>query len=73
MTTVGAAKEVGLLLDSNEKTIRTWRQDFYSNHGQFTESRQGKHTCQFILDDEELRQKAAQWVRAIQQSKAGQI
>ena len=34
------------------------------DYGQFTESRKGKHTYQFILDDEELRQKAAQWVRA---------
>ena len=64
MTTVDAAKEVGLLLDHNEKTICTWRQDFYNNHGQFTESRQGKHTRQFILDDEKLQRKAAQWVRA---------
>ena len=54
VTTVGAAKEVGLLLDHNEKIIRSWRQDFYNNHGQFTESRQGKHTRLFILDDEEL-------------------
>ena len=36
MTTRGATNEVGLVLSYNEKTIRTWRQDF-------TESRQGKH------------------------------
>ena len=55
MTTLGAAKEVGLLLGHNEKTIRTWRRDFYNNGGLFTESLQGKHSRQFVLDDEELR------------------
>ena len=28
LTTVGAAKEVGLFLQLNEKTVRTWRKDF---------------------------------------------
>ena len=63
MTTRGAANEVGLVLRYNEKTIRTWRQDFYTNQGHFTESRQGKHARLFILDDEGLRHKAAEWVR----------
>ena len=64
MTTHGAANEVGLILSHNEKTIRMWRQDFYINQGHFTESRQGKHAHLFILDDEGLRHKAAEWVRA---------
>ena len=64
MTTHGAANEVGLILSHNEKTIRMWRQDFYINQGRFTESRQGKHARLFILDDEGLRHKAAEWVRA---------
>ena len=64
MTSLGAANEVGLVLSHNEKTIRTWRQDLYANHGHFTESRQGKHARLFILDDEGLRHKAAEWVRA---------
>lgn len=63
MTTCGAAIEVGLLLDCNEKTTRTWRKDFYANHGHFSESKQGKHLRNFILDDESLRHKAAEWVR----------
>ena len=37
MTTPGAAKEVGLLLGHNEKTVCTWRQDSYDNQGHFTE------------------------------------
>ena len=65
MTTVGAANEVGLLLDYSEKTIRTWHQDYYRNQGHFTESRQGNNACQFILDDKDLQHKATQWVPAI--------
>ena len=41
--TLGAAKEVGLLLGHNEKTVRTWHRDFYDNQSHFTESKQGKH------------------------------
>ena len=63
LTSVGTAKEVGLLLYLNEKTVRTWRKDFYSNHGSFSESLQGKHSRPFVLDDEECRHKAAEWVR----------
>ena len=57
-------QRVGLLLGHNEKTVRTWRRDFYDNQGHFSESKQGKHLYQFILDDEDLRHKAAHWVRA---------
>ena len=63
MTTRGAANEVGLVLSYSERTIRTWRQDFYTNQGHFTESKQGKYARLFILDDEGLRHKAAEWVR----------
>ena len=64
MTTLGAAKEVGLLLGHNEKTVRTWCRDFYDNQGRFSELKQGKHLRQFILDEKDLRHKAAHWVRA---------
>ena len=63
-TTVGAAAEVGMLLNLSEKTVQTWRRDFYQNKGHFTESKQGKHSRNSILDDENLRSKAATWVRA---------
>ena len=63
LTTVGAAKEVGLFLQLNEKTVRTWRKDFYANHGSLSESRQGKHARPYVLDDEECRRKAREWVR----------
>ena len=64
LTTVGAAKEAGLLLHLNEKTVRTWRNDFYANDGSFSESRQGKHVRPYVLDDEECRRKACEWVRS---------
>ena len=63
-TLVSAAKESGILLGVNEKTVRNWRRDFYENNGTFTTSRQGKHTRPFVLDDEDCRQKASQWVRS---------
>ena len=31
MTAVGAANEAGLVLGVNEKTVRKWRRDFYTN------------------------------------------
>ena len=62
-TTVGAAAEVGLLLNFSEKTVRTWRRDFYQYKGRFTKPKQGKHSRNNILDDENLRSKAATWVR----------
>ena len=63
LTVAAAATETGLLLGPNEKTIRGWRKDFYRNHREFTESRQGKHSRPFVLDDEDCRRKASQWVR----------
>lgn len=63
LTVVAAAKETGLLLGPNEKTVRSWRKDFYHNQGEFSESKQGKHSRPFVLDDEGCRRKASQWVR----------
>ena len=39
LTTVGAAKEAGLLLHVNKKTLRTWRNNLYANDGIFSESK----------------------------------
>ena len=66
LTQVNAAKEASLLVGCkyNEKTIRYWRKDFYANHGEFSESSQGKHNRPYILDDENCRKKAAEWVRS---------
>ena len=72
-TSCGAANEVGLVLSHNEKMNRTWRQDFYTNHGHFTESRQGKHARLFILDDKGLRQRRQSGFAQMPRLKKGQI
>ena len=53
LTKTNAAKEVALLLGLNEKTVRTWRQDFSINKGQFSEYQRGTHARYTILRDEE--------------------
>ena len=50
MTDVGAASEAGMVVGFNEKTVRSWRNDFYTNRGEFTESNQGKHARTLTLD-----------------------
>ena len=66
LTPVNAAKEASLFIGCkyNKKTILYWLKDFYTNHGEFSESLQGKHNRPFILDDEGCRQKAAKWIRS---------
>ena len=64
LTKTNAAKESALLLGMNEKTIRTWRKSYYANMGKFSDSKQGKHSRPYILDDEKLRHDAATWVRS---------
>ena len=56
--------KLGLFLATIRRRSVHGSQDFHTNHGHFTESRQGKHARLFILDDEGLRHKAAEWVRA---------
>ena len=48
-TARGAVNKVGLALSYNKKTVYKWQQDFYSNQGNFTESKQGKHVSLFII------------------------
>ena len=63
LTKTSAAKESALLLGVNDKSVRIWRKDFYTNVSTFTKSKQGQHSCPYILD-ENLRRKAATWVRS---------
>ena len=62
MTDVGVASEAGMVVGFNEKSIRTWRSDFYKNGGEFSESRKGKHSRPYVLDDEECKGKALSWL-----------
>ena len=54
ITKTGAAKESALLLRLNDKTVRIWRKGFYTKEGTFSQSKQGKHSRPYILDDENL-------------------
>ena len=40
LTDVAAAAEAGLVVGCNEQTIRNWRNDFYANKGDFSDSAQ---------------------------------
>ena len=69
LTKTAASAEVGLLLGFNEKTIRLWRKDFIQNKGEFSEYQRGKYARYIILDDEEYKDMALQWVRSNSYSK----
>ena len=54
---VSAAMESVIVVGFNEKTIRIWRNEYYQYHGDFTASGSGKHSCPYVLDDENCRKK----------------
>ena len=58
-----AAKEVALCLGMGEKTVRLWRKNFLENSGSFTVDGRGKCARSKVLDDEEYRDLALEWVR----------
>ena len=58
---VSAAKESGLVVGFNEKTIRIWRNEYHQCHGDFTASGSGKHSRPYVLDDENCK-KALSWL-----------
>ena len=62
MTDVGAASEAGLVTGFNEKSVRTSRNDFYKNGGEFSESHKGEHIRPYVLHDEECKGKALSWL-----------
>ena len=47
----------------NEKTIRTYKNDYFTNKGHFSEPQSGKYKRMSLLNDENLRLEAAMWVR----------
>ena len=58
-----AAQEAGSIVGFNEKTVRRHRNEFFKNKGCLPESRQGKYERHCIYHDEDLNQKAREWVR----------
>ena len=63
LTDVAAASEAGLVVGYSEKSIRSWRKEFYENEGEVDESLKGKHSRPYVLDDEKCRKKALDWLR----------
>ena len=58
-----AAEEVAQCLGVSDRTVRSWRKIFLSNHRCF-EERRGRYARYDALDDEEYRDAALEWVRS---------
>ena len=58
-----AALEAAYITGFNEKTIRTYKNDYLKNKGCFSESSNGKYKPVSLLNDETLRLDASMWVR----------
>ena len=63
MNVKDAAREVGSIIGFNEKTVRRHRNDFFSNEGHLTLSRQGKYKRQCVYHDEDLNRKVRELVK----------
>ena len=63
LNNVPAAKEAGRLVGINEKSVRKWRKQFYSNSGEFNRDKRGGKRLPSVLDDEDVASKATQWIR----------
>ena len=64
MSVKDAAKEAGSIVGLSEKTVRKYRNDFFTNKGSLTPLKQGKYERHCVYHDERLNHKAAEWVRA---------
>ena len=63
MQVVDAAREAGSITGYNERTVRKYRDEFFSNKGELEESKRGKYKRFCIYHDEEINHKAAAWMR----------
>ena len=63
MNVTDAAKEAASITGYNEKTVRQYRKEFFTQKGKFKEGKQGKYKRHCLLNDENLRLEAAMWVR----------
>lgn len=71
LTHSSAAAEVALLLGFNEKTIRLWRKDFFTNRGEFSEYQRGSYARYTILKDEEYHTLARKYFRRVREYARG--
>ena len=58
-----AVMEAASFIGCNKKTVRIHHKEFFTNKGNFFETKQGKYTRECLLNNEDLRLEAAMWVR----------
>ena len=68
-----AAELVGNYVCSEEKTVRTWRTQFYKNVGSFPLSSKGKYVRPSVLDEEDIKEHAIAWLKQNIYSKKTQV
>ena len=54
MKLTDAAREAASFVGVNEKTVRKYRKEFFSNQGRFLEDKRGKYTRQCHLNNKDL-------------------
>ena len=59
MNVMDAAKEAASITSYNEKMVRQYCKEFFTQKGKFKEGKQGKYKRHCLLNDENLRLKAA--------------
>jgi len=64
MGIMDAAQEAASVTGFNERTVRRLWKEWSENDCSFDEKKQGQHLRPMILDDEECRERALQWIRA---------
>ena len=64
MSVMDAAQEAASITGFNERTVRAYAKEFNDNNCSFKETRQGKYERMCILNDEGLRERASEFVRA---------
>ena len=64
MSVMDAAQEAASITGFNERTMRAYAKEFNDNNCSFKETQQGKYECMCILNDEGLRERASEVVRA---------
>ena len=63
MNVKDSAQEAACITGFNEKTIRTYRTDFFANKGRFTDSTRGRYERFCLFNDESIRLEVSMWVR----------
>ena len=63
MKMTDAVREAAAFVGINEKTVRKYRKEFFSNRGQFPETKKGKYIRHCLLNNETLGLDAAMGVR----------